>query len=244
MPVNLNGIPCSSSYPKDDDYIFVLYDTSLSDISNIDPSMLALRDETGTPFRYFGGYYLRSVDIDNSGRYSVRFTKKYTGSQDDKISALENNLDLLKQDYETKIDNPAPIVENYMKLTMPSVSSQYNDSVLAEFVNYFPEWKSGVDYKTGETLTYNSKYYRISQDHTSQEQWIPGSVGTESLYYEIVIASDGIIVWHKPSGAYDAPNKDELRHYPDADSPVYVSLIDGNAFSPDEYPAGWELFNG
>ena len=244
MPTSLNGIPCSNSYSDGEDYIFTLYDTTLSDISNIDSSILSLRDGNGTPFRYFGGYYLRSVDIDNSGRYSVRFTKKYTGSQDDKISALENNLDLLKQDYETKINDPAPIVENYMKLTMPSVSPQYNDSVVVEFVNYFPEWKSGVDYKAGETLIYDSKYYRISQDHTSQDQWIPGSEGTESLYYEIVIASDGIIVWHKPSGAYDAPDKDELRHYPDADSPVYVSLIDGNAFSPDEYPAGWELFNG
>ena len=57
----------------------------------------------------------------------------------------------------------------------------------------------------------------------------------------IVIADDGIIVWSQPSGSYNTPNKGDLRHYPDADSPIYKSLIDGNTYSPDTYPDGWEI---
>lgn len=34
--------------------------------------------------------------------------------------------------------------------------------------------------------------------------------------------------------------KGDKVHYPDADSFVYTSTMDGNVWSPDEYPAGWE----
>ena len=30
-------------------------------------------------------------------------------------------------------------------------------------------------------------------------------------------------------------------HYPDADGPVYESLMDYNIYSPEAYPAGWQL---
>lgn len=77
---------------------------------------------------------------------------------------------------------------------------------------------------------------------TTSSIWHPGDENTESLFYEIVIAPDGIIVWEQPLGEYNAPDKGDLRHYPDADSPIYRSLIDDNAYSPEVYPDGWELY--
>ena len=48
-------------------------------------------------------------------------------------------------------------------------------------------------------------------------------------------------VWVQPTGAHDAYNIGDRVHFPDADSPVYESLINANVWSPTEYPAGWQL---
>ena len=49
-----------------------------------------------------------------------------------------------------------------------------------------------------------------------------------------------IPVWVQPTGAHDAYQKGDKVHYPGESDPVYESLIDGNVWSPDAYPAGWE----
>lgn len=242
MPTNLNGIPCSNKYFDGDFLVFTLYNTTISDISQLESTMLSMRDSNGTPFEYYGGYSLKAVDVNNNGQYVVKFSKKYTGNQDDKIDALSENFELLKQDYTLKMNEPSPIVANYMSVSMPLISPTIKDTAAASFSLYFPEWKANQSYKKGEMLTYDGKKFRVSQDHDSQEQWKPGSEGMEALYYEIVIASDGIIVWKQPKGEYDSPDKGDKRHYPDAESPVYISKIDANAYSPDSYPDGWELY--
>lgn len=48
-------------------------------------------------------------------------------------------------------------------------------------------------------------------------------------------------VWQQPTGAHDAYQMGDRVHFPDADSPVYESLINANVWSPTEYPAGWQL---
>lgn len=42
--------------------------------------------------------------------------------------------------------------------------------------------------------------------------------------------------WVQPSGAHDAYNKGDMVRY---NGGIYESLIDGNVWSPDVYPAGW-----
>ena len=48
-----------------------------------------------------------------------------------------------------------------------------------------------------------------------------------------------IPVWVQPTGAHDAYQTGDRVHYKTATDPVYESLIDGNVWSPDDYPAGW-----
>lgn len=43
--------------------------------------------------------------------------------------------------------------------------------------------------------------------------------------------------WVQPTGAHDAYNKGDRVRYA---GKVYESLIDGNVWSPDVYPAGWK----
>lgn len=49
-----------------------------------------------------------------------------------------------------------------------------------------------------------------------------------------------IPVWVQPTGAHDAYQMGDKVHYPGANDPVYESLINGNVWSPDAYPAGWK----
>lgn len=114
------------------------------------------------------------------------------------------------------------------------------DTFLINFRKLYPEYKEeNFQYKKGDPFTYNGKYYRASQDILTSPQWKPGDPGTESLFYEIKIASNGIIIWQQPRGEFDAPDKGDLRLYPDENGFIYESLIDDNAFSPEAYPSGW-----
>ena len=51
----------------------------------------------------------------------------------------------------------------------------------------------------------------------------------------------GYPVWVQPTGAHDAYQMGDRVHFPNADSPVYESLINANTWSPTAYPAGWLL---
>lgn len=114
------------------------------------------------------------------------------------------------------------------------------DEVIA-FRDYWPEWQPDTAYKHNQPLTYQGRFFRTSRDLTSQAIYPPGSA--ESEYYEVTLAPDGIIIFHQPGGAYNAIQKGEKRHYPDADGPVYKAL-ETTSYSPDVYPQHWELVDG
>lgn len=135
-------------------------------------------------------------------------------------------------------------LSTFASLVFPLISfDTVSDTTVSNVTDYIPRYiEDGHQYKKGDPFVYNGRYFRASQDITTSSVWHPGDVGTESLFYEIRIAPDGIIVWSQPFGEYNAPDKGDLRHYPDSNSPIYRSLIDNNAYSPEEYPAGWELY--
>ena len=114
----------------------------------------------------------------------------------------------------------------------------YNATQVVSFRDYWPKWLPDTKYKQNNCFTYDGKYWRASQDLTSQEIYPPGT--SESLYYEIELANDGIIVYRTCHGEYDAVDKGEKRHYPNANSPVYESLVDNNAYAPDVAPQNWK----
>lgn len=114
-----------------------------------------------------------------------------------------------------------------------------------EIATVYPEWNgNGHAYAINDYCVYGTnsvgdpQLYRCLQAHTSQADWTPDV--SASLFKAIGIADDDIPVWSQPVGAEDAYNTGDKVHYPDADGDVYISLIDGNVWSPDDYPAGWE----
>ena len=50
---------------------------------------------------------------------------------------------------------------------------------------------------------------------------------------------DSVAEWHQPTGAHDAYMIGDKMLY--TDGKVYKSLINGNVWSPEVYPNGWEL---
>ena len=100
-------------------------------------------------------------------------------------------------------------------------------------------------YKVDDLFTYGTnsvgdpQLYRVVQAHTSQADWMPNV--TPALYTPIGLDDSGYDIWSKPTGAHDAYNIGDIVNY---NGTLYKSIINGNVWSPDEYPAGWELFEG
>lgn len=118
------------------------------------------------------------------------------------------------------------------------------DDEAMEIATVYPAWQAGVSYTVSTMVTYGEnevgdpQLYRCVQAHTSQDDWTPDI--TPALWTAIGLAPDEIPIWSQPTGAHDAYNTGDKVHYPDADSPIYESLIDGNVWSPDAYPSAWK----
>lgn len=117
------------------------------------------------------------------------------------------------------------------------------DEEAMEIPTVYPSFKVGKVYKANEMFIYgvnnvgDPQLYRVVSEHTSQEDWIPNV--TPALYTPIGLNNEGYPVWSRPTGAHDAYNVGDIVDY---NGVLYMSLIDGNVYSPDEYPTGWEIY--
>lgn len=137
--------------------------------------------------------------------------------------------------------NKLQIAEQFRK-ALQMFAQSLSDEKALEVATVFDAWDVGKTYAVGDYLTYgtnevgDAQLYTVVQAHTSQEDWKPNE--TASLYEPIGLTEEGYPIWSKPSGAHDAYNKGDIVDY---NGTLYVSLIDGNVYSPDEYSAGWEV---
>ena len=112
-----------------------------------------------------------------------------------------------------------------------------------EVATMYDPWKVGKAYKADEYVTYGEnavgdpQLYKVVSAHTSQADWTPNAVA--SLYTPIGLDDNGYPVWSAPTGAHDAYNAGDIVNY---NGTLYKSLVDGNVYAPDAYPAGWEVY--
>lgn len=117
------------------------------------------------------------------------------------------------------------------------------DEQAMEVATIYDTWAVRKTYAVDEFVTYGSnsvgdpQLYKVVQAHTSQADWTPDV--TPSLYIPIGLDDAGYPVWSQPTGAHDAYNKGDIVDY---NGTLYKSKIDGNVYSPDAYPAGWEVY--
>lgn len=128
-----------------------------------------------------------------------------------------------------------------MRKVLQMFASTLPEEKALEVATIYDPWKVGTAYAVGDFLTYGAnsvgdpQLYKVVQSHTSQADWTPDTAA--SLYTAIGLDDSGYPVWSRPTGAHDAYNSGDIVNY---NGTLYKSLIIGNTYSPDEYPAGWE----
>ena len=116
------------------------------------------------------------------------------------------------------------------------------DEQAMEIATIYDPWAVGKSYTVGEFVTFgvngvgDPQLYKVVQAHTSQADWTPDTA--VSLFVAIGLDEKGYPVWSQPTGAHDAYNTGDIVDY---NGTLYQSLIDGNTYSPEVYPAGWAV---
>lgn len=129
-----------------------------------------------------------------------------------------------------------------LRKALQMFAQSLNDEQAMEIATVYPPYKANHSYKTGEMFTYGTntagdpQLYRVVQDHISSALWLP--IQSPALYTPIGLTDSGYPIWSQPTGAHDAYNAGDIVDY---NGVLYKSLIDGNAYSPETYPAGWEI---
>ena len=122
-----------------------------------------------------------------------------------------------------------------VKKYLSSETEDLSDEDALSIAALYDTWASqiGKAVAAGKRLWYDGKLYKTLQPHTVQEDWTPDN--TPALFAEV-----SIVEWPEfvqPTGAQDAYNTGDKMTF---NGEHYVSLIDGNVWSPADYPAGWE----
>lgn len=111
----------------------------------------------------------------------------------------------------------------------------FSDFQALQVAAIYPDWHTGVDYRTGQIARYEGSIYRCVQNHTSQSDWTPDMVA--SLWNKVTF-TEVIENWEQPTGAHDAYNVgDHVMH----NGIEWVSLINGNVWEPSESSTVWEI---
>jgi hypothetical protein len=124
-----------------------------------------------------------------------------------------------------------------------SFDAETDTEKMLEIASVYPSYQVGKAYKVKEVFRYgensvgDAQLYQVLQDHTSAEQWTPDA--TPSLYKKIGVTEDGYPEWVQPLGGSDAYNTGDIVSY---NGTLYKSTIDGNVWSPVDYPQGWEVY--
>ena len=117
---------------------------------------------------------------------------------------------------------------------MDAAGAWIDDAAALDAMAIYPAWETDVAYAIGQRVRYGDKLYKCVQAHTSQGDWMPSA--TPALWVRVSI--EEWPEWVQPTGAHDAYAKGDKVTYK---GKQYISLIDGNTYSPDAYPAGWEM---
>ena len=135
-------------------------------------------------------------------------------------------------------------VAEQFRRALQMFAGSLGDEAAMEVATIYEHWKIGRAYAAGEIVKYghngvgDPQLYKIVSNHTSQEDWTPNE--TPALYSPIGLNERGYTIWSRPTGAHDAYNIGDIVDY---NGTLYISNIDGNVWSPDEYKAGWDVYN-
>lgn len=129
-----------------------------------------------------------------------------------------------------------------MRRAIQMIAGGLTEAQALEVAAIYPEWEAGKSYAVGDILRHGTnsvgdpQLYKVVQAHTSQADWLPEA--NPALYDPFWLNESGYPLWSQPTGAHDAYNQGDIVDY---NGTLYKSIIDGNTWSPEAYPQGWEV---
>ena len=164
------------------------------------------------------GYYVLFKDGENHLLYDEEKYNNYVNSQIEQ-QELGNAMSLQSQLLQTMVLNNVTDEQAYI---MKSLYSNWSGE--------------NIEYKKDEKVQYNNKLYKVIQNHTSQFGWAPDT--QKSLFVEIAPSEIEYPDFRQPTMSEDAYNIGDKITY---NGKKYISIINANVWSPDDYPSGWKL---
>ena len=119
-----------------------------------------------------------------------------------------------------------------------TILNNSTDQIRSEAVELHDPWWPDTEYQTGDVRRFGGKLFRCNLDHTSQESWKPDV--SPSLWSRIMYR-DGIRIIPDVIESTQTFSQGEYGWWGDD---LYVSLIDANVHTPEQYPAGWRKYEG
>ena len=150
---------------------------------------------------------------------------------EERVAKLEKQVKRLNSSLLQMNKNQTPVTSKVDNTAIQVVNIAEVNAKLVESI--YPIWNgNGYSYFAGERVSYEDKYYRCIQSHTSQADWTPDTA--VSLWVSISDPSEEYPEWVQPTGAHDAYNKgDKVSH----NDKHWISDVDSNVWEPSVY--GW-----
>lgn len=132
---------------------------------------------------------------------------------------------------------------NAIREAMDYAGSKLDEESALVCARLFRPYEVGHSYSINDYFIYGEnsvgdpQLYKVVQNHVSQSDWGPDK--TPALYSPLGLNDNGYAIWSKPTGSHDAYNAGDIVDYQGV---LYQSIIDGNVWAPDEYPAGWAKY--
>lgn len=120
------------------------------------------------------------------------------------------------------------------KAAIDTAGNMLTDEQAIEVIDLYDEWAVNKQVYAGNRIQFEGELYKVLQDHTTQADWTPDV--TPALYVKVGYGYREI---KENMMATEAFAKGEIGWYKTKDN-LYESLFDGNAYTPDSYPNGWQ----
>ena len=157
------------------------------------------------------------------------------------IAAVLNQLDYFKRESETRSEVTSLLSKGVEAGTVEPSRVVEDLWLLPE---YTPEGPAGdYEHPLNETCVYGSQPWRCCQAYNARNNpdVYPGNAPAHWVQYHTKDPAKALPFVH-PTGAHDTYMLDEAMAY--TDGLVYISTMDNNAYSPDEYARGWKKWEG
>lgn len=119
------------------------------------------------------------------------------------------------------------VLAQMAKLAQKQAMQITDDAEALEVQYLYPEWKSGKNYAAGYRVNYKDTLYKVLQDHTSQDDWMPDA--SPSLFAKVLIPDASVIPeWEQPDSTNPYSKEDKVTH----SGKTWESLVDNNVWEP------------